>query len=394
MTKFWLSILCFILLSPVAAQNLEELKKKREKNQKDLIYIQNLLKNTSKDKKKELNRLHLINDKIKIRQNLISDISKEVDYLDDISEIELELINDLELDLKKIKNVYSRTIKYNYLLRNQQDVMMFLLSSNNFNQAYKRLRHLKQIRDFSKNKVKEIKQISEQINNRLSEIKNIRTTKIDLLGQQQKENNTLKKEKQEQSKYLNQLSKKEKKLKSDLKKQEKLAAQLDEKIRKLIAKDVKKSKGTEGEMKLTPQQKKLSGNFENNKGKLPWPTTTGYISSSFGEQAHPVLKRVKIRNDGVDITTDKEANCKAIFDGEISEISTLPGLNNIIMIRHGNFLTVYVNLINIKVTKGDKIKKGQNLGTVFTNKDTDKTVLKFQIWKGFDKLNPTLWLSK
>ena len=155
----------------------------------------------------------------------------------------------------------------------------------------------------------------------------------------------------------------------------------------------KKKTGT-GKFGLTPEEKVLSVSFDKNRGKLPWPTKTGFISEQFGEHKHAVLKHVNVRNDGVNITTDAKSECRSIFKGEVTHILSMPGLNNVIIIRHGEFFSVYSNLSSVVVKKGDTVTAKEKIGIVYTDQAQSQTVLKFQLWKGSTKLNPSLWLYR
>ncbi|MCT4602732.1 MAG: peptidoglycan DD-metalloendopeptidase family protein, partial [Marinifilum sp.] len=215
--------------------------------------------------------------------------------------------------------------------------------------------------------------------------------------QKTEENNKLSAEKSQQSALVQKLKKREKQLRDDLRKQKRYAQKLQKEIQKIIerqARLAKKSSKSSGKYVITPEEKTLSLSFDKNKGKLPWPTKTGFISERFGEHPHPVLKHVTVRNDGIDITTDSKSDCRSVFKGEVTHILSMPGLNNVVIIRHGEFFTVYSNLATVNVKKGDVVQSKEKIGVVYTDNSQDQTILKFQLWKGSTKLNPAHWLYR
>ena len=230
----------------------------------------------------------------------------------------------------------------------------------------------------------------------------MRLERLAALNAQKAEQSKLNKQKQKQNELINQLKKKEKELKAQLKKQQDLANKLNKQIEDKIAAETKKSSaGTKkGQSKgktyaLTKEEKLVSGNFEKNKGRLPWPVEKGVVVGSFGIQPHPVLKYVSVDNKGLYIQCPKGTKARAVFEGEVTQVFSIPGSNNAVIVKHGAYRTVYANLTKVDVKVGDKVKVKQNIGTVFTDRENDnKTELYFQVWK--DKLlqNPELWLSR
>jgi septal ring factor EnvC (AmiA/AmiB activator) len=231
----------------------------------------------------------------------------------------------------------------------------------------------------------------------LLRLKTAKSEKVVLLGEKTKENNSLAQEKSQQSVVISELKKREKQLRDDLSKQQRYTKKLEKEIQKIIEQQAKlatKKNTGEGKFGLTPEEKILSESFDQNMGKLPWPTKTGFISEKFGEHKHAVLKHVNVRNDGVNITTDSKAECRSIFKGEVTHILSMPGLNNVIIIRHGEFFSVYSNLSTVTVKKGDTVTSKEKIGVVYTDQEQSQTVLKFQLWKGSTKLDPSLWLYR
>lgn len=395
---FLVITLLFLFSVDALSQNrISTLKKRKEQNAKDIAYTNTLLKNTLKNKNVSIGQLNLLNQRIKARQALIQSIENEVSYMgSQISKINGD-VKVLENDLKKLKQQYAKVIQYAYKQRNSHEKLMFLLSSKDFNQAYKRYKYLQQFSEYSRKQGKMIAVKKETLSTNLLQLKITKSEKIVLLSEKTKENTSLAREKSQQSTIVSKLKKREKQLRDDLRKQGRYTKKLEKEIQRIIERQAKlaaKKNNGGGKFGLTPEEKILSNSFGQNKGKLPWPTKTGFISEKFGQHKHAVLKHVNVRNDGINITTDSKAECRSIFKGEVTHILSMPGLNNVIIIRHGEFFSVYSNLSTVTVKKGDTVTSKEKIGVVYTDQAQSQTVLKFQLWKGSTKLDPSLWLYR
>ncbi len=387
--------LLFILFSlEVSAQNVNKLKSEKQKNQKEIKYINSLLRRTIKSKKVSLGQLNLLNRNIQLRQNIIRTIEKEVVEVNNQlkqSETEVRL---LDQELNQMKKQYAQLIVYAYKQRKTNEKLMFILASKDLNQAYKRFKYLQQVTASLKKQGEKIDANKKQISNRIAELKKKKQQKENLLAVKSKEKRKLAAQQKEQGQLLKQLQSKERRLRADLRKQKRYAKKLEREIQRIIRLAAKSKGSKKGKYGFTPAEKKLSQQFGENKGKLPWPTKTGFISSSFGRHRHPVLRHVNVRNDGIDITTNSNTKCRAVFGGTVSHVLPMPGLNTVVLVQHGAYFTVYSNLIKVSVKKGDKVTLKQEIGTVYTDKNKNQTVLKFQLWKGSTKLNPARWLVR
>jgi septal ring factor EnvC (AmiA/AmiB activator) len=267
-----------------------------------------------------------------------------------------------------------------------------------------------------------LQQTGKELSEKQKELKINLSQKRDLLGAEEKQEKELSKEKTEQQTTLNNLSKKEKKLKKDLDKKIKEKKSLDREIQKIIEREIAlereraraKAKAEaeaarkkaiaegkpvpaatpESEFKITPETKALSGKFEANKGKLPWPVSRGVITESFGTHPHPVLKGIVTNNNGIDIATTPGAPVKAIFDGVVTGVISIPGSNRALILKHGEYLTVYSNLSSVSVNKGDKVNAGDAIGIADVGDDSDKGEAHLEIWKGKTRLNPQEWIAR
>ncbi len=375
------------------AQTQAELKAKMEKTKKEISLTTKMIEETEKDKTQSFNKLILIQNKIELRERYLKELSLEIQLIERKVQKASHNIKSLELQLNQLKSEYAKMIYYAYKNRNSYEKLMFLLSSENFNQAYKRMLYIQQYSDFRKNQVEKIIQKQDSLKYAVLKYKKLVSLKKSKLDEVKTETNLLSKEKSQEAELLKILEGKKKELLEDLKKKELMANKLKKEIQKLIEAE-KKERMKENKFGLTPEEKIISAKFGENMGRLPWPTERGVIISSFGEHPHPILKNITINNDGIDISAPKGAKVRALFDGVVSKVIVIPGSNSAILVRHGNYLTVYSNVVDVKVKNGQKINSKQELGTIYTDTDSGRTVLQLQIWRETTKLNPQLWLAK
>ena len=387
--------ICFLVFSgSVNGQSRDELERQRKESLKQLELTNQLLKKTQASRKATTQKVSLIDQRIKLRQSIINNIAQEVSILDSrISENE-KVLEQLTRDLSEAREEYGRIVYYAYKFRNNYDKMIYLLAAENINQAYRRLRYFQQIGQFRKKQIALINELSVSITEKIIELQNERSTKVNLLREHRSETIALNQEKTSFNREVNQLSRKERELRDEINKQKKIAQQLEKAIKTLIEEETRRI-ASRKEIGLTPAEKLISDNFRNNKGGLPWPTEKGVIISFFGEHPHPVLKGIKIQNNGIDILTTDGADARALFRGEVRKVIHIPGMNRGIIIRHGNFLTVYTNLSDVYVKAGDMVDTKQNIGRIYTDKsDGSKTMLHLEIWEENNKLDPILWISR
>lgn len=391
-------IITFLLLnSSVNAQDISKLKKQKEQNAKDIAYTQKLLQSTQKKKKSSLGLLSVLNRKIKLQENMIQNIQKELDYTATRIGVTKNEISSLEKKYNKLKIQYEKLIVYAHRQKNSRDKLMFLFASKDFNQAYMRYKYLQQFSEFTRKSGEQLVETKVDLDLKLDRLKLAKKEKQTLLALNTKASANLSSQKKLQTSVISQLKKKEKTLRRNLTTQRNNDKKLERKIRKIIAdlaRLAKKKKNTSGAYGLTPEEKVLGKNFGQNKGKLPWPTPTGFISQKFGQHAHPVWKHVRVNNDGIDITTKPKSICRSIFKGEVTHILSMPGLNMVVIVKHGDYMTVYSNLAKVTVKKGDLLSAKEEIGVVYTDEKESQTILKFQMWKETNKLNPSTWLLK
>ena len=452
--KFIVVAVLSIFVCSLQAQSVKELEKQRNKTLKLLESTSKMLNETKKSQRSSLNKLTIINKNIVERKTLINNIGKEINELDG----EVQRLNQekrlLENHLTTLKRDYARLVQEAHLNRNVYTKIMFVLSANSFDQSYRRLRYLQEYSDYRKQQVRKIENVKTQIVVKSDSLNKNKQTKVEVVKQKEVEANKLTNDEKKEKGMLTDLKKKEKKLMADLKKQQKIANDLNNKIARIIAEEIRKAelkrkaeqeraaaeerkrlaaeekrrlaaeqknKGTKSSTPstkpstkkeekeiatsapvqsasvsmLTKEEKLISGNFSANSGRLPWPTDKGFISGHYGVHPHPVLKHVTTNNKGVYIQTPSGTNARAVFEGEVTQRFSIPGSNNAVIIKHGEYRTVYANLTSIYVNIGDKVSAKQSIGKIYTDGDNDnKTELYFQIYKGRTLLNPEGWIAR
>jgi septal ring factor EnvC (AmiA/AmiB activator) len=380
-----------------------ELQKQKSALDQEIEYTNNLLQETKKSRETSMNELSILNSRIDKREALIRTITAEINWLErEIAKNNLK-IDEQQEEFKTLKEEYAGMIYYAFKNRNVYDRMMFIFSSEDFNQAYRRMKYFQQYSTFRKAQAHQIKDKQQEIEDRIAGLEEQVDEKETLKQEKIDEKRRLDRNMKEKDETVQSLSSKERELKRSLNEKEKAARRLQNAIEAIIAEEIRKAAeaakaaGTappEQLFALTPEQIELSSTFAANKGKLPWPTERGILSGRFGEQPHPVLKGIKIKNNGVDIMTNTGSNARAVFEGEVTRIISVPKYNNVVIIRHGEYLTVYSNLDDVMVSVGDQIAIKQRLGVIHTNSDEAKTELHFEIWKGKELLNPSQWMAK
>ena len=417
-------LLLLALVSPGYGQKTKGKSKKQLQSeinslQKEISTANQLLKKTKKDKEMTLNEVNLLDKKIKQREQLITTYNEQIAVLDEEINTGQQNIKNLNSNLSKLQKEYAKMIVFANKNRSHYDRLGFIFASKDFNQAFSRLRYIREFNEARKVKMEQIASTERRINDEVEAHRQARMEQDSLLKDEKSQQDALQKEKKELNGQVAKLKKKEGSIQQDIKNKQQQAKKLQKAIDDIIAEEIRKanaeaekkrkeeakknaSKGKttttpapkEKGMALTPAEQTLSSNFVNNKGKLPWPVEHGVISSSYGKHASVVSDKVTVTNNGIDIATTENAQARAVFDGEVASVVKLTGANTVVIIRHGEYFTVYSNLENVVVKRGDKVKTKQNLGTVHTNKTEGKTELHFELLKEQSRQNPANWLSK
>lgn len=373
------------------SQSIEAIKKKNEKTEKEIAYLNKLLDNARNDQSATIQKITIINQKIEKGKEMIQSLTKEMDYIESRINDNEHVKSNLEADKKQMLDFYAKMVYETWKKRNTSDKLVYIFSASSFSQAYARYKYFEQVQDYSKRQLKQIEQTNDSlttINTQLAKLiaqKNAAQSKIFA------QNNELIKEQNQANKYVGELKKKEKELVRKLNTEIKNRERFKKELEKLIAAQAKKSGSKNSNYKLTPEEKLISDDFAKNKGKLPWPVEQGFVSEKFGINIHPVFKQVKLNNAGITITTSRNADVRAVFKGVVTEIMFIPGDNNVVIVRHGNYLTVYSNLVEIFIKKGDTVNVKQRIGKLASSGES--STLNFQVWKDKDNMDPQLWLT-
>lgn len=400
--KLFFCVLLIALFSNIAtsqAQTRKELEEKRKKLKQEILQVNKLLFTEQKKEKNALEALEDLNQKITTRADYIASIDKEVALLSLEIKKNGKKIAKLTKQLTSLKKDYADMIFKSYKSKSKQSQLLFLMSSESFQQAYKRVQYMKQYTNFRKKQGQEIVLQTEVIKKLNDSLLFTKQAKDTLIKAETEEKQKIEIDKKNKEKLVSQIKRKEKQyireINAKQKEERKIAAQIDKIIKDAIAKsNAKKGNKKSTSFALTPEAKALALKFEQNKGKLPWPVKSGLVVRRFGKQAHPTLRGITITSSGLHIATEQGATAKSVFNGKVLAIQVLSGGRKAILIQHGNYITTYNNLESLRVNKGDNVVTGQVLGKIFTNKVTGKTTLVFVLHKETQRQNPSSWLLK
>ena len=402
-----LFLLAFTLGIAQPSDKQRQLEEQKQQIQKEIATFKKLLQNETKKEKSVLNEISAQKARIRLSEKLIRTTAKQMRLLDDDIYLTQLEINKLNRELNVLKEDYAKMIVKSYKSRNDQSRVMFVLSSQNFLQAYKRIQYMKQYAGFRKMQGDEIQEKQENLKLAVTRLESSKKEKEKVLAESEAEKKELEVQKQEQEKLVKLIQKDKKKYAADINKKQKEAKAIDAQIKKLIAEaiaEANRKNATKTGVKtptatssskfvLTPEGKIVSDNFKANKGKLPWPVEKGYVFNKFGVRPHPTERNLTINNSGVEIATESGSNARAVFEGEVLQIQVIKGTNRkIVIIQHGDFMTIYQNLETVNVRTGDKVSFKQNLGRIATDA-SGKAILKFLITQNVTTLNPELWLA-
>lgn len=433
MPKFLLSLIFISMTSLLWSQTSqqEKLEERKAQIQKEIRENEKLLQTVKKKEKTAVNVIVIQSNKIKLKEKLIHTTERQKKLLGNDMYINQVKINKLKKELEILKTDYAEMIVKSYKSRSSESRAMFLLSSENFLQAYKRAQYMKQYTNYRKMQGEEIKSKTGELIVYNGKLDVQKKAKQKLIAENEKERLSLQKERQEQEKLVKSIKKDKSKILAEIKKRQQESRQIDRQINRLIREAiaeanrkaameramerakaeskaeskteskselktrakaiVSSSSVSSSKIELTAETKLIADNFRANRGKLPWPVEKGFVSLGYGDQAHPVYKTLVIHNSGVEITTDQGSNARAVFGGEVASVIVLSPINKAVMVQHGDFFTVYQNLSSVSVSKGDKVSIKQSLGRVRTNNE-GRTVIKFLILQNTTYNNPQSWL--
>ena len=408
------------------AETLKQLKKKQQKAKQNIEMTNRLLRENQRTQKNTVSNLAVLKKQISERQTLIKSLNEEVFLLDrNLNVLNKEKV-ELETQLSEAKAEYAKLIRHGYYHKTRSSQLMFVFSSESVSQAYRRMRYVQQYSRYRKEQTQKIQELTDALNGKQQALIATKNAKSETLINKQQEHQNLQRSQEKKEQMLSSLTKKESELKVLLEKQQKQAAQLNKKVDDMIAAEIAaaerrakakadaerkaKQKSTASakssdsksstasssapSVSMTKEEGLIAGGFEANRGRLPWPVK-GVITGHFGLHPHPVLDHVQVNNKGIYIQTSSGADACAVYDGEVTQVFAIPGNNTAIIVKHGNYRTVYANLGAAYVQSGTKVKSRQKLGRVYVDASREnRSELYFMVYKNSALQNPEVWLSK
>jgi septal ring factor EnvC (AmiA/AmiB activator) len=377
--------------SAAICQTRAELEEMRKKKLQEIEYVDKLLKSTSNQKSENINELRVIGKKLDLRERLINEYGQEISLLEYRISLNRSAGEMIEEDLENMKKEYEKSIISAFKATKGTPALAFILASTDFNQGYKRLKYIQQVARYRRRESETIETIYLELKETRERLENDRKNVSDLRSKEQRQKNILREEQSKKEKMVSSLSKKEVQLQQDLQEKRRIARQIEKEIERIIEEERKRSTTPT----MTEAMRNIGESFEESKGRLPWPVEQGIITSHFGLQPHPVLRNVTEDNIGIEITTNGQTPARAVYRGDVMRVFAISGANMAVILRHGKYLTVYQNLINVKVKAGDSVSTGQQMGQVYVDaQDGNKAVIKFMIYQEKKKLDPEQWLLK
>ena len=388
-------VLLFATVSPqnVCAQKKKsQLKAKQRKIEKKISYTKKLLGETKNKKDATLTEYKLLQGQVNDRKMLIRTYNSEVEMLEAQIKDKRQNINQLNENLLNLKEEYAALIYQSYKSRNNYDQWMFLFASEDFYQAFRRMKYLQEFNEYRRSKAEEIINTTRALEDEIQDLEKKKDERLGVLIVKEQETRSLENDTRKKAKAVQDLKSQERKLKQDLRKQKNNWRKMDKEIQRLIELELRKNNSGKGRLPLTPAELKLSKSFAANMGKLPWPSERGIITSKYGVHAHEQLNNVQVNNKGIDIRCEKGSSARAVFSGKVVKVIKLPQYYAV-LVSHGNYFTIYNRLSTVSVSTGDMLETKQRIGTVWTNTENGETILSFEVRKVKDTQNPEKWLS-
>ncbi len=412
--KIFLVLVALLLAmgAGIAQQSRKELEDKRKKLLKDIEQTSSLLKQTKQDKAATLSRYVTLQKQINKRQQLVETLQKEMSYLLENVERTATVVLALSDDTERLKIEYTKIARHAYRQRLMHSKWLFLLSAKSFNDAFRRWQYLRQYDRYRQKQARLILDTQQMLLGKIKTLEDRKREKENLLGAEKRQSQLLGLEMQAKNRLLEDLKGDEARLARDLEGKQAAATKLNNAIEKVIREEMERirreerlaaaassgasasSGKTAATPTATPEVASISKDFQNNKGRLPWPVKNGVITGHFGRQPHPTIPNIEIVNNGIDIRTDDGAQVRAIFEGTVVGTQFIPGFDYMVILQHGSYYTVYSNLEEVNVKKGDKVDIRQTIGKVSTDRKDNTSEVHFEIWKEKTRLNPQDWVGK
>ena len=397
------TICCFLIISVATSQSTsarqKALEEQKKRLQQEIKQINTILFSNIRKEKSLVSKVEDLDLKISVRSQIVKVNNQQANLLTRQINVNQRDITNLRSELKNLKKDYANMIVKSYKSKSSQNRLMFLFSSSDFLQAYKRIQYMKQYANFRKKQGEEISEKTQTIQNLNKTLLDQKSIKEALVAENKIVQTTLMKERKFQQNLIRSIKSKSRSLTSEIKQKQRQSAAIDKEIERLIREAIAASnklagKASKNVFALTPEAKLLAKNFVANKGKLPWPVEKGVVTQRFGTQPHPLVKTTMIKSNGVTIATNPKSKARAVFDGEVMAILSFKGSNPAVLIKHGNFITTYKNIAKVYVRKGQKVKSKQSIGEIFTHPQSGKTTLQFSVFNELKPQNPKNWIYK
>lgn len=390
-----------------------QLEREKRENLNRIKEANRILEQTKQQKEVSIGQLNAIKEKITVQKGVITNISSELNYIESDMRKTETTVTSLKTDLDKLKAEYAAMVYGAAKTANSYNKMMFLFASESFNLFVMRLRYLRQYSEARQKQVEQINTVSSSLEQKITVLSGKKAQKQSLLHVQLNENKNLLNLREQQNSVITQLSRQEQDLQQELERRQLAVRKLDNMIAEMVREEIARSaaaararaaaagktatgtatRTATNKVTLTPETALLSSSFGGNKGRFSWPVERGFISQRFGIHPHPVLKNINIQNNGIEIQTNNGEQARAIFNGKVTAVANISGLNNIVMIQHGEYFTVYAKLRSVNVSEGQQVNARDAVGNIYTNAD-GTTELHFEIWRNGNKLNPEGWLLR
>ena len=384
--------LLFVLI--VIGQSKEELQTQKQKAYDDLKLTRELMEKTSAQRSSSVKQLRILQNGINSRAGLISTLESELDLLNNsIQETEVT-IGQLGIDNKKNKDEYARLIYFAYRNHTEYEKIMYILAGATISQSYQRYKYLKYISSYRVRKAKEIDSLIVELDRQKDQLNLFKNEKLLALEEKGIEQEKLVGQRSRKSVMVNELKRKEAELRREVAEKERVTKALEARIREIIEEEARKLNSANIYAALTPEQELVGKDFKKNRGKLPWPVEQGIVTVGFGKNEVPGLRGSSVQNNGVDITSAPGTEVRAVFEGQVTKVFAILGANYTVLVRHGEFLSVYQNLVNVRVKTGDKVLTKERLGEAFTDEKENVASVHFEVWQERTILNPEEWISK
>ncbi len=395
-----LMIAALLWADAASSQNRAELERQREETRREIEYTRELIEETTEKHQETVSYLNLLNQKINSREKLIENYNIELDILKNQIASNASVVQSLEKDLEALRNEYGEMIRMAHRNQLGNNMVAFIFGAESFQQAYKRVQFLRYYGERRQRQIELIERTRESINQRVAELEVQQEEQRSLLDEVSLELSSLERDQREQAGLLENLQGREGELKKELEEKERTAQQLNRAIEAIIEREMEEARRRqerEARQDIPEHEREdiqLSQGFEDNKQRLPWPVERGFVTQRFGRYEHPTLRGVYLNNNGIDIQTSRGENARSIFKGEVSRVISISGANNAVIVRHGQYFSVYSNLGDIHVEPGQTINTGDSIGAIASSPDSGETILHFEIWKDREKQNPEAWLFK